>query len=198
MNVGDFISSWVRDLVLLFIIITLVDLVMPKGTMRRYINFVVGLLIIFTVINPFINLTSLDFQLDREVFRNIDNQFEYDEEVFNQQEDQIEFLYKEKISEEIKTYIEGNTDYKIVALDLEINKEDDNFGAISHLSILIDDGDMEDIESNIEINIKPVVFENYTRIEEKNNEYLDIKEEISNRYEIDKDLINISTRKLED
>ena len=70
MTLAEFISSWVKDIVLLFVIITLVDLVMPKGSMRRYINFVVGFLIIFTVINPFVNLTNIDFKLDREVFKN--------------------------------------------------------------------------------------------------------------------------------
>ena len=56
MRIADFIYSWVKDLVLLFIIITLVDLVMPKGSMRRYINFVIGLLIIFAVINKYIDI----------------------------------------------------------------------------------------------------------------------------------------------
>ena len=68
-SVSEFIYSWIKDLVIIFIIITLVDLVMPKGSMHRYIRFVIGLLIIFAVINPFVNLGNIDFQLDKEVFR---------------------------------------------------------------------------------------------------------------------------------
>ncbi len=196
MNISEFIFSWLKDIVLLFIIITLVDLVMPKGGMARYINFVVGLLIIFTVVNPFINLANIDFQLDREVFRNIDNISKYDEEIVNGQNDQIESLYKDKIIGEIKNYIESNSDYKILSLEVEINKEEDSFGAISYLNIMIAD-DIGVEESNIDIEIKPVTLEYNTRIE-KNTDYLDIKNLISDRYEIHKDLIDISTIKLED
>src|SRR5690554_1493403 len=135
MNISDFIFSWLKDIVLLFIIITLVDLVMPKGSMRRYINFVVGLLIIFTVINPFMNLANLDFELDREVFRNIDIKPKYNEELLSDQNQHIESLYKEKIAKEMKTFLEDNSDYEIASLSVEINKGEENFGTISHLSI---------------------------------------------------------------
>lgn len=197
MSISEFIFSWIKDIVLLFIIITLVDLVMPKGSMRRYINFVVGLLIIFTVINPFMNLSSLDFQLDREVFKNIDNQPKYDGEGLDGQTEQIESLYKEKIARDIKTYLESHSEYVISSLDVEINKEEDNFGTISYLGILINDNNELVKEDGIDIQIKPVVLEYNTNLE-KNNEFMDIKELISERYEIDKDLIDISTIKLED
>lgn len=197
MSISEFIFSWIKDIVLLFIIITLVDLVMPKGSMRRYINFVVGLLIIFTVINPFINLTNLDFELDREVFKNFDNKAKYDGEELGGQNEEIESIYKEKISMDIKTYIESHSEYTISSLNVEINKTEDNFGAISYLGILINNNNEEVKDKGIEINVKPVVL-NYNTKSEKNNEFLDIKEMISERYEIDKNLIDISTIKLED
>lgn len=196
MNISDFIFSWLKDIVLLFIIITLVDLVMPKGSMRRYINFVVGLLIIFTVINPFINLTNLDFQLDKEVFKNINTIPNYDEDIVSSQNNLIESLYKDKIVVEMKNYIENNLDYRILSIDLDINREEDNFGTISHLNILIDDNN-EVEESNIEILVKPVTLD-FNTIIEKSGDFLDIKDLISDRYEIHKDLIDISTIKLED
>ncbi|NLY44544.1 MAG: stage III sporulation protein AF [Tissierella sp.] len=197
MGISEFIFSWLKDIVLLFIIITLVDLVMPKGGMRRYINFVVGLLIIFTVINPFINLTNLNFELDREVFRNVENKSKYDEEILNSQNEQIETLYRQKIATEIKSFIESNLDYRISSLEVDINREEDDFGTISHLSILIDDNDKEVDENNIAIQVQPVTLEYNTRME-KNKNYLDLKELISDRYEIHGDLIDISTIKLED
>ncbi|MDR7870010.1 MAG: stage III sporulation protein AF [Tissierellaceae bacterium] len=197
MSISEFIYSWIKDLVLLFIIITLVDLIMPKGSMRRYINFVVGLLIIFTVINPFINLVNVDFQLEKEVFRNIDSKFKYDEEILDRQDEQIESIYKEKIAREVKTFVEGNTEYKISILNVEIDKTEENFGAISYLDLVILDQDVEMDENNISVQVKPVVLEYRPKIEENEN-FLDIKELISNRYEIGKDLINVSINKLED
>lgn len=196
-SVSEFIYSWIKDLVIIFIIITLVDLVMPKGSMHRYIRFVIGLLIIFAVINPFVNLGNIDFQLDKEVFRNIDNQFSINEEIIEGQESQIEMMYKDKIANELEGFIDENTEYRVSELDIEIDKTEDNFGAISYINLLIQNEDMEVNEDSIGIRVKPVVLE-YKNENEVNNEFLDLKDLISNRYEIDMDLIHISMNKLED
>lgn len=196
-SVSEFIYSWIKDLVIIFIIITLVDLVMPKGSMHRYIRFVIGLLIIFAVINPFVNLGNIDFQLDKEVFKNIDNQFSINEEIIEGQESQIEMMYKDKIANELEGFIDENTEYRVSELDIEIDKTEDNFGAISYINLLIQNEDMEVNEDSIGIRVKPVVLE-YKIENEVNNEFLDLKDLISNRYEIDMDLIHISMNKLED
>lgn len=197
MGIGEFIFSWVKDLTLLFVIITLVDLVMPKGSMSRYINFVIGLLIIFTVVNPIINLTNIDFQLDKEVFKNFNEMNHFDEDILREQNNQIEFLYKERISKEIKTFVEENTNYNVSILDLKINMDKEEFGGISYLNITIKDIDKKDNKDNIEIQVSPVILE-YNKGRDVKDDFLEIKELISTRYEIDKNIIDISTIKLED
>ena len=199
MSISEFVYSWIKDLVLLFVIISLVELIMPKGTMRRYINFVVGLLIIFTVINPFINLSNLDFQLERELFRNIDNQIEDSEEdMISNQDAQIESIYKEKIAKEVIAYLENNTDYKVASLDLQIDKAQENFGAISSLAIWIENERIKGDEESIDIQVKPVLLDSTSIRHDDRDEYIELKELISDEYEIERDLINISTNKLED
>ncbi len=191
MTISNFIYSWIKDLVLLFIIISLVDLIMPKGSLRRYINFVIGLLIIFTVINPFIKLTSLDFQLDREVFRNIDNAQSLDEDIVARQDEQIESLYKEKIANEIKTFVEDNTEYSLSTLNVEINKAEDNFATIAYLNMIIQDENVGTNDDNIRIEVKPVILEANVK-NHSEDDFSDIKELISKRYEIEEELISIN------
>ena len=199
MSISEFVYSWIKDLVLLFVIISLVELIMPKGTMRRYINFVVGLLIIFTVINPFINLSNVDFQLERELFRNIDNQIEDSEEdMVSNQDAQIESIYKGKIAKEVIAYLEKNTDYKVASLDLEIDKAKKNFGAISSLTIWIENEKIKGDEESIDIQVKPVLLDSTSIRHDDRDEYIELKELISDEYEIERDLINISTNNLED
>ena len=172
---------------------------MPKGTMRRYINFVVGLLVIFTVINPFINLSNLDFQLEREVFRNIDNQIDDSEDLISGQDAQIEYLYKEKITREEIDYVENNTEYTVASIELDIDKTEENFGAISYLGLWIESENIELDEESIDIDVEPVTLEaKVTRKDVDMAEYLPVKNLISDRYEIESDLINISKNKLED
>ena len=57
----SFISTWLKDIVVLFILISIAELIMPKGNMKKYINMVIGLLIIFTIISPFAKLLKLNF-----------------------------------------------------------------------------------------------------------------------------------------
>lgn len=195
-TISDFIYKWIKDLVILFIIITLVDLVMPKGSTRRYIRFVIGLLIIFAVINPFVAIGNLDFQLDKEVLKNIDKPYNINEETIGLQLAEIEILYKDKLVKELRNFIDDNTEYSVSGLDIEIDKTEDNFGSISYINLLIQNGHREVNEDSFEIQVEPVVLE-YNGEREEDNEFLDLKDLISNRYEIDRDSIHISN-KLED
>ena len=106
-------------------------------------------------------------------------------------------MYKDKIANELEGFIDENTEYRVSELDIEIDKTEDNFGAISYINLLIQNEDMEVNEDSIGIRVKPVVLE-YKNENEVNNEFLDLKDLISNRYEIDMDLIHISMNKLED
>ena len=64
--IREFISNWIKSLVVLMIIISIVDMVMPKGNMKRYVNFIVGLIIVFSIINPFARLTNSNLSFEQE------------------------------------------------------------------------------------------------------------------------------------
>ena len=59
MGVISFINSWLKDIVVLFILISIAELIMPKGNLKKYIRLVIGLLIIYTIINPLQNYSGL-------------------------------------------------------------------------------------------------------------------------------------------
>lgn len=198
MSLSEFIFSWVKDIALLFVIITLIELVMPKGSMKRYINFVVGLLIIFTVINPFVRLTKIDFQLERQVFKHIDEKLRYDEKILEGQENQIEGLYKERLAREIKTYIEDNSEERVAAVRLDIAKGEENFGKISSLKVILDHDREKDRDGKaIDIQVKPVILDHSPGLKD-DEKYSHIKSMLAGYFELSEDIINISTMKMED
>ena len=200
MYIISFISTWLKDIVVLFILISIAELIMPKGNMKKYINMVIGLLIIFTIISPFAKLLKLNFNFEQSVFnyskangfKNIQNS-----EFYIQQEKQIEKVYKEKISNEISGLIEEKTDYKVVNIIVEILDGKEDYGKIEHLDISICENDTSTNENKISIEkVKAIEIENNTMVKELlDGEHEELKELVSANYSVDKNRINIKMYK---
>lgn len=200
MGVISFINSWLKDIVVLFILISIAELIMPKGNLKKYIRLVIGLLIIYTIISPFARLFRLDFSLDKvvfnyakpETFNSIDL-----EDFYLKQEKQIEKIYLDKIIEDLKDLIESDTDYELVDGDITILKDEDNYGEIDYLTLYLKenkgnkDSDTIYIEKIGTIKVNLNLDKEYTEDEDDES----IKLLISNSYGIEKDKISIKIYK---
>lgn len=199
MSVVSFISSWLKDIVVLFILISIAELIMPNGNMKRYINLVIGLLIIFTIISPFAKLMKLDFNLDQAIFNysKPDDFLNRDEEFYVQQEKQIESLYKEKIKKEVIELIEDKTRYKVVDISIGIIENNKDYGKIDYISLLVN-MNKETKTNKISIEkVTPVHIDNSSKTtlnissneDDVNNEYNELEELLSSRYSIEKEKV---------
>jgi stage III sporulation protein AF len=194
MGVITFISSWLKDIVVLFILISIVELIMPKGNMKRYINLVIGLLIIYTIINPFAKLMKLDFNLDQEVFNySKPNEVAINNNFHTQQDELVENLYKDKIIKEVIELVEINTDYKIIDISVGIINSKEKYGEIDHLNLLVDTKDNNDKKISIK-KVVPVDVQMNSKIEDKveSGEFSELEDLISSKYSIEKEKITIS------
>lgn len=201
MSVVSFISSWLKDIVVLFILISIAELIMPKGNMKRYINLVIGLLIIFTIVNPFAKLMKLDFNLDQAIFNysKSDDYLNNDEEFYIQQEKQIESLYKEKISNEMIELVEDKTEYKVIDISIGIIESKEKYGEIDYIKLIVDKN--KETKSNkisiekvspvyIDNNVKAISNKN-SKDNDVNNDFNELKELLSSRYSIEKEKITV-------
>lgn len=200
MSVISFISTWLKDIVILFILISIAELIMPRGNMKKYINMVIGLLIIFTIISPLAKLLKLNFNFEQAVFNysksNIIEDIE-ENQLYIQQERQIEKVYKDRISTEIRELVEEKTDYTVVDIEIEIKNETETYGELDYIEILIspDKKAVEKDKIHIE-KVKPIDIQNNSKeIEVLDKDYDDIKKLISNSYFVDMDKINIKVIK---
>jgi len=192
----SFISSWLKDIVVLFILISIAELIMPKGNMRKYINLVIGLLIIFTIISPFVKLIKLDFKLDEVVFnysKSKDNEINKGNEFYTQQEKQIEKIYKEKISKELIKLVEKNSDYKVIYIDIGILDGEEDYGEIDYIDIIIEEKEKQTKKNTISIEKIPVIEINNSFDENSTiyQSFDDLKRLISSSYTIEEDRIII-------
>ena len=93
----DFLSSWVKNLGLTIVIVSILEMLLPNNKTKKYIKIVLGIFVIFNIISPFIN--------NKEVF-SVEN-FDLDEysnsasgnETVNQEsmDRRIEELYIEEL-----------------------------------------------------------------------------------------------------
>lgn len=125
----------------MFILLSMVELVLPNENMKRYINVVIGFMIIVVIISPFVRLINSNFNLEKEVFKNmVENvQFQYDEDLELQkiQEKQIKETYLNKIKNDIKETLDGVTDYDIDDIKISIFEDEENYGNIKDIQIVM-------------------------------------------------------------
>ena len=63
----NFLSSWVKNLALALIIVSILEMILPNNKTKKYVKMIMGLYILFSIISPFIenideiNLNNIDF-----------------------------------------------------------------------------------------------------------------------------------------
>lgn len=196
MGVVNFISSWLKDIVVLFILIFIAELIMPKGNMKRYIDLVIGLLIIIAIISPFAKLMNYDFNINNirdnyikteEIEGDLENNF------YIEQEGQIERLFKDKLKNQVIHLIEESWDYEVLSVEIELEKTKDEYENIKLMRISLDKKEKEEnTEEDISIEKVPKVEIN-TKEENKSSSlqeeepkgYDEIRDLIANKLSID-------------
>lgn len=181
--ITNFIREWLKEIVVLFIIISLVDLIMPKGKMKRYVDFIIGILIIFTVISPFTRLNDISLDIDREV-SNFTNKEISDETLSNIQEKQIKEMYTSNLKNELLKVIEEQSEYILKDIQISTIPDKTNIFNIDNINIRLNskiNGDSTSIKVNkVEIgDTSTPVFnaETYTDLIDLVTKYIEIDRE---------------------
>ena len=184
---------------MLFMIISIAELIMPNGNMKKYINLVVGLLIIFTIVSPLTKLMKVDFNLNQGIinYSKPNDSIEIDETFYRQQEKQIEDLYKENISKEITGLIEEKTVYKVVDISIGIILNKEAYGEIDYIKLLVNRNKETSTNKITVEKISPVYIDNNSTATSNknskeyglNNDFDQLEELLSSRYAIEKEKI---------
>jgi stage III sporulation protein AF len=101
----EFLRGWIINIVIISILITILEAIIPNNSFKSYIKMVGGFLIIIALINPFIKLLTNNINIDKGVFSSIDvSSMNYSKEKINSSnEDQIEELYINNMTSAIKS-----------------------------------------------------------------------------------------------
>ena len=148
----EIINSWAQKIIIVVIICTIIEMILPEGKNKKYIKTVIGIYVVFTIISPIISKINNNNTLDLNKYFKTENNItvETSSPVVDTNE-YIEEVYKEKLKTDIKTKIEA-MNYTVKNIDLEIETEDEEtYGTILKLNLSISQQEQEDKQNNIQI-----------------------------------------------
>lgn len=205
----EFIKTWVNQIIVAVIISTIIEMILPNGNNKKYIKMIIGLYVLFTIIQPIItkltgeslNISDFNYQkyFDQDILETSSNNFEDNNSKL------IKQAYIDNIKKDIITKI-NQKGYKVKSCSIEIldNENEDTYGTIKSISLKISNEEDEVKESNNIINIENVDInvkdnkdiKNNIDTTKKNNlsdkEKKEIIKYLSEEYSIDKENILIN------
>ncbi|WP_353892383.1 stage III sporulation protein AF [Proteinivorax hydrogeniformans] len=180
----------VKNLVVLVILATFLEMLLPENNMRKYARLIFGLMILATILHP---VASLLNQMDRLPQGGYQYSFvDIDEQVDSQTVERVIKQYEENIANQTKAIIQPYTEgYKpVVVVKVVDEYSDENFGEILSIHIVLY---QEDNHQPVEP-VQPVVIGESSQkkadkasFEEKEK----VTEAISSYYHISESLITV-------
>lgn len=193
--VTNFLKEWIIQIVITFTFVSLLEIVLPNGKMKKYIDMIIGLLIIIVIINPFIKFIFKDINIERNVFSSSEkfaNEYEVDKDILKLQQDQIKSVYVMKLEEDMINIVEEKTNFIVSKAHVEIidELESEDFGVVEKVYLEVDEKDNSLNEEKQVVNIEKVEEVNIdwdsdqTISEDEYENDSEIKAIISEKYDI--------------
>lgn len=194
----EFLSSWAQGIIVAVIIATLIEMILPNSSSKKYVKVVIGMYILFTIVSPIIkklggkdiNLNTIDIEKYEQQISKSDNTISRKFEDNNTRS--IKDIYVSNLKADISAKLKEKG-YEIDTSDIQI-KDDENY-TIEKITLKLIKMEQKQKKNN-EIVINTVEIGN--TISQKDSKTLsdddkqEVKDYISETYDIDKKNINIS------
>lgn len=203
----DFLKGWVFNVITLCMMIVLLEILVPSGKTKKFVNLVSGLILIVAIISPFFGLSKKpidlkDFQIS-ETYGTENMESETASQLYNdKQMKQVAEMYRQKI---IYTAEEGMREIKGISeakADVIINDDynSSNFGDIRRIYItLTQDDSREGIRPVAKV--EKVDIKGDGKQQEAKNEEVDpqikkqVEEKIVKLFNVPKENVVVSLKK---
>lgn len=161
----DYISAYFRQIVIFIIFMTFIEILIPDKKYKKYIDFVLGLMLISVMVSPISNIFNInasEFNLEIPYY---DNEFTYQDKNYTKQ------LYENELSSQISKKID--TQFSVKSF-VTVNVSDD-LQAIEKISVNY---------QNDFIHIEPIIIGEEKESNVESKEIMEIKTFISNEYSV--------------
>ena len=210
----DFIKTWANQIIVAVIIATIIEMLLPNGNNKKYIKMVIGLYVLFTIIQPISKIITgkslevSNFNYKKYFSKDISKEYSQDFEENNSK--LIKQAYINSIQEDIKKKLDKKG-YETLNCNIEILEDEnkDTYGTINSIAIKIKSKSKNKKEKSQEVEKVSNIIKvdkvdinttnnvnNINNIEEKTNlsddEKIEIIEYLAEEYSIDKTNIVIN------
>lgn len=188
----NWLNTWAQRIIIVVIICTIIELILPEGKNKKYIKIVMGIYVVFTIISPIIAKINNKEKIDLEKYLDVNVSNETIETSATVDTNKyIEEVYKEKLKEDVKEKLLSiNYETKNVNLEIE-TKNDNTYGSILSLEVTVSKEKEEKSENTIRIN-KVTIGENNRDKADLTKEEIDkIKKCLAENYKIDEEKISV-------
>lgn len=106
----NFFSSWVKNLALALIIVSILEMILPNNKTKKYVKMIMGLYILFSIISPFIensnklNINNIDFNSYIEKVQTTSSASEELDQT--SMDNRLNQIYKEELQKDITQKVE--------------------------------------------------------------------------------------------
>lgn len=198
----EWFRSWATGIVIAVIIVTIIEMILPNSTSKKYIKIIIGIFIVYTIISPVIGSfkgEDLNNYIKVENYIQSNSNALKTNEVSDNAQSSIKKIYAQNLQNDLKTklkekgYISNNINisisnddkYNIERIDIKVDEKVTNSNQ--------DEKQVKTIVDNIKaikIKVKKDDSQNNAIITE--NDKNEIEEYIKQIYQIDLNNINVS------
>lgn len=202
----ELIRDWIITIISVIVFVTFVEILIPNSSHKKYINVVVGFLLMIVILTPLTKLIGGDINFEEGIIKT-SNEIELItaknriENIQRGNDEAVLKLYKSEIAKQLKGRIEQSSDYVVEEVIVEVVEDSTspNFGLIDEFHITLRENKkyvettsttIQPVEINVSIGKKSnnTVEANSILI---NNESDFIKDDLSNFYNLSRDNVNI-------
>lgn len=150
----NFLSSWVKNLSLAIIVVSILEMLLPNNKTKKYVKMVMGLYILFSIISPFIkNSDKLNFE-NIDVSSYINEELDTSNVEVNQEsmDKRLKEIYIEELENDItKKLREKGYTIEYCKVDANISQENNDSG-IKKITLKLDKKEETRIDENSKAN----------------------------------------------
>lgn len=167
----NWISSWAQQIIVAVIIVTIIEMIIPKGNNSKYIKTMLGIYIMFTILSPFIELftkqnisfASINYE---DYFTNTEQYKILESKITNTENKNIEDTYILKLKQDIEENL-NKKGYIVSSIKLDVElKNEQEYGMIKGIKLSISKDNLNNEEKDIhssEINIEKIQIGNASK-----------------------------------
>lgn len=192
-----FFSSWAQGIIVAVIVATIVELLLPNGSSKKYVKVVVGIYILFSIIAPVVNKFANQDINANEIF-NLDKYEEKMENSNNSILQKIESNNSRTVKDIYVSNLEADIKAKLKdkgyeATSIYIKAKDDENYTIEKISMTIKKSEKKETKNEITIGTITINKSNTVTDEEISRQNKqEIKEYLAKTYDISEKIMDIN------